>query len=158
MLFSLYAPALLAALSLADPIPIYNQDVHLTVRSAETKDLTVIKGGPALYPRNAGPVAAPDPDDHSGELPAHLFSRALGADHQEALRLHNAARAKKKLKPLVWDNTLWTHAKAYAKSMAASGKFAHCPASKRPGEGENLAYTWSSGTIKNPITVGTKAW
>lgn len=69
-----------------------------------------------------------------------LFTRAMSTDQAEAFRLHNAARTKKKLKPLVWDNALLTNAAAYAKVLAKSGKFAHSPAEKRVNQGENLAY------------------
>ena len=44
---------------------------------------------------------------------------------QEILELINKERAKKKLKPLKWDDRLGKAAKDYAESMAKSGKFSH---------------------------------
>ncbi|KAH6895993.1 CAP domain-containing protein [Thelonectria olida] len=165
MLFStFYGPLLLVAMQtvvLGDPIPIYNRDVHHPqARSSETTDVTIIKGGPALYPRHMGSIEYDHDLDVRGIDAAHplIFSRALSPDHQEALRLHNAARAKKKLKPLVWDSKLWQDAKVWAKHMAKTGTFAHSPSKDRPNQGENLAYAYSSGKISNPITLSTKAW
>lgn len=64
------------------------------------------------------------------------------ADHREALRLHNAARTRKGLKSLIWDKKLETDAKAWAKQIAANDKMVHSSGSQRPGQGENLAYSW----------------
>jgi uncharacterized protein YkwD len=145
---------------LGDPIPIYNKDVHHQVRTTESRDLTIIKGGPALYPRQERSVEYDHEIDFRGIDSGHplIFSRALSPDYQQALKLHNDARAKKKLKPLVWDSKLYSAARAWAKHMANTSTFAHSPSKDRPNQGENLAYAYSSGKITNPITIGTKAW
>lgn len=69
-----------------------------------------------------------------------LVARAPSADQNEALKLHNAARSKKKVKALVWDSDLAYKAKAYAKVLAKKGTLEHSSSSSRPNQGENLAY------------------
>ena len=69
-----------------------------------------------------------------------LEVRALSNDENEALRLHNEARAKKGLPALAWDATLASHALAWAKSNAANNKMEHSSGDQRPNEGENLAF------------------
>ncbi|KAI5463577.1 CAP domain-containing protein [Mariannaea sp. PMI_226] len=82
----------------------------------------------------------------------------LSADAKEALRRHNAARAKKGVAPLVWSDVLTKHAKAWAKQLAENGIFEHSPDESRPDEGENLAYDMSSEGIPDPLTQGTQQW
>ncbi|RSL48381.1 hypothetical protein CEP53_009561 [Fusarium sp. AF-6] len=100
----------------------------------------------------------PPPEDSSPDKRSLLFPRALTADQKEALRLHTVARQKKNVKALVWDTKLEAAAKAWAQKIAKSGKLAHSASKDRPNQGENLAYAWSSGTYKNPITAGTQGW
>ncbi|KAM0425910.1 hypothetical protein ACHAPT_008848 [Fusarium lateritium] len=100
----------------------------------------------------------PPPEPASKRSLLNLFPRALTADQKEGLRLHTVARKKKGVKPLVWDVKLEAAAKAWAQKIAKSGSLAHSPSKDRPNQGENLAYGWSSGTYKNPITAGTQGW
>ncbi|KAM0235274.1 hypothetical protein ACHAPO_006071, partial [Fusarium lateritium] len=103
-----------------------------------------------------------DDDDSDGNEKRsvfyQLFSRAVTSDQKEALSLHNAARKKVKVADLKWDTKLEADALAYAKKIAKAGKMVHSKGETRPGQGENLAYAWSSGGFKNPITAGTKSW
>ncbi|EEU36744.1 uncharacterized protein NECHADRAFT_51924 [Fusarium vanettenii 77-13-4] len=100
----------------------------------------------------------PPPEDEDSPDKRSLFPRALTADQKEGLRLHTVARQKKNVKALVWDTKLEAAAKAWAQKIAKSGKLAHSASKDRPNQGENLAYGWSSGTYKNPITAGTQGW
>lgn len=52
------------------------------------------------------------------------------------LDAHNRERAAVGVAPLLWDPALANAARAYARQMAASGRFAHDPANR--GQGENL--------------------
>ncbi|VUC25461.1 unnamed protein product [Clonostachys rosea] len=84
---------------------------------------------------------------------------SLTSDETEALRLHNAARAGKKLPPLVWDAKLAADASAWAQSLKNSNTFQHSSASSRPNQGENLAWNSSPSTpINNPLALGTQQW
>ncbi|KPM40491.1 hypothetical protein AK830_g6067 [Neonectria ditissima] len=89
-----------------------------------------------------------------GSLP--ILPRALTANQTDALNLHNKARAKKKIKALVWDSKLEKDAKAWAVKLAKSGKLEHSTSEDRPNQGENLAYVSSSQPISAPMSIGTK--
>ncbi|UPK95497.1 hypothetical protein LCI18_006432 [Fusarium solani-melongenae] len=104
------------------------------------------------------PDRPPPENDADKRSLSNLFPRALTADQKEGLRLHTVARQKKKVKALVWDTKLEAAARAWAQKIAKSGKLAHSASKDRPNQGENLAYGWSSGTYKNPITAGTQGW
>ncbi|KAJ4316990.1 hypothetical protein N0V84_007585 [Fusarium piperis] len=104
------------------------------------------------------PDRPPPKDSADKRSLSNLFPRALTADQKEGLRLHTVARKKKGVKALVWDTKLEAAAKAWAQKIAKSGKLAHSASKDRPNQGENLAYAWSSGTYKNPITAGTQSW
>ena len=61
---------------------------------------------------------------------------------------HNAARAKVGVPPLVWNDALAADALAYARQMAATGRFAHADQPQGPGrEGENL-WTGTRGAYR----------
>jgi hypothetical protein len=79
-------------------------------------------------------------------------------DQGNSLSLHNLARKIVKNGPLIWDSALEAAALVYAKQLASTGNFAHSPSSSRPGQGENLAYFFSTDPINNPMTQATKAW
>jgi hypothetical protein len=97
--------------------------------------------------------------DEKRDLFSTLMTRAtMSSDDKEALRLHNEARAKVKVKPLVWDYKLEAAALTWARKIAKEGKMKHSESKDRSGQGENLAYAYSSSGFKNPITAGTKAW
>jgi pathogenesis-related protein 1 len=87
-------------------------------------------------------------------LMAALVSLVYGLtdDQRDALSVHNKARSAKKLKPLVWDNSLAASAKHCADKMAAAGKFlGHCQA------GENAWWGW--GDWGNELmTVASREW
>lgn len=89
---------------------------------------------------------------------SNLFSRGITSDQKEALNRHNAARKAVKVAALKWDTKLEADALAYAKKIAKAGKMVHSEGKTRPGQGENLAYAWSSDGYKNPITAGTQSW
>ncbi|KAM0351132.1 hypothetical protein ACHAPU_002916 [Fusarium lateritium] len=99
-------------------------------------------------------------DDEKRSLFSRLSTRALTTDKKEALSLHNAARKKVKVDPLVWDSKLEAAALEWAKKIAKDKKMAHSAGKDRSGQGENLAYAYSSasGGFKNPVTAGTKGW
>ena len=57
----------------------------------------------------------------------------------ECLVAHNEYRAKHDdTKPLTWSNHLAQEAQKWAEKIASDGKMAHCPPSKRFGQGENI--------------------
>ena len=56
-----------------------------------------------------------------------------------AIEGHNLARKMVGVPPLVWDDKLADHARAYAAVLARTGKFQHAEQPMGPGrEGENL--------------------
>lgn len=70
----------------------------------------------------------------------------LSEDQKHALDMHNQARAHHGCPPLAWDDELAKHATAWAENEAHKiGHMQHSTGSERPGEGENLAWSWSSG-------------
>ena len=48
---------------------------------------------------------------------------------------------------VAYDLDIACQAKTWADHMANNDSFAHAPADQRPGQGENLAMTWSTGTL-----------
>lgn len=77
--------------------------------------------------------------DEEPSLP-HLLPRALSKDQSDALKAHNDARKKKKLKALAWDSKLQAEALKWAKELAKNDKMKHSSGNQRKGQGENLAY------------------
>ncbi|KAF7551266.1 hypothetical protein G7Z17_g5143 [Cylindrodendrum hubeiense] len=133
-------------------IPFFNRDV----RSDSTpSDLTVITGEPEFI--LLGSKRSQSAEELL-ERDLTIEPRALTADQTESLRLHNVARAKKKVKALRWSPTLQKNALVWAKKLAKLGKLEHSVYGERINQGENLAYSWSTATIKNPIVIGTKGW
>jgi hypothetical protein len=114
-------------------------------------------------PKKGSDAEEEDDDDESdskekrGFFPK-LFSRAISSDQKEALRRHNVARSKVKVDAIKWDTKLEADALAYAKKIAKAGKMVHSDGKTRPGQGENLAYAWSSDGFKDPMTAGTQSW
>lgn len=82
----------------------------------------------------------------------------LSSDAAGALKVQNDGRKAKGLQPLQWDNTLAEHAEAWARHLVEIGQMVHSTGEQRPGEGENLAWAWSSGGITDPLTGGAKMW
>lgn len=158
MLFStVYARSLVFVLCsgsvvLATPVP---DDQLMEARADDIpSDVLVITGVPELLDLPEKRSFIEDED----ELTRRQSATPPTADHVAALRLHNAARAKKKLTALKWDKKLEADAKAWAKKLAAKDKMTHSTSAQRPGQGENLAYTWSTARISDPVTKGTKLW
>ncbi|KAI0121741.1 CAP domain-containing protein [Xylariales sp. AK1849] len=89
---------------------------------------------------------------HINAVTAHA---SLNADQAGALKVHNDVRAKRGLKPLVWDNALAQHAQQWANHLVQIDKMVHSSGDQRPGEGENLA---ASNGVKNPLTGGAQMW
>ncbi|KAF5636060.1 plant PR-1 class of pathogen related [Fusarium sp. NRRL 52700] len=122
-------------------------------------DVTRLGLDPVIfYPDGEGEDTEVDDTEEKRSIFAKLFTRALTSDKKEALRRHNVARSKVKVKDLVWDSKLESAATAYAKKLAKSGKLQHSAGKDRPNQGENLAYAWASNGFKNPITAGTQGW
>ena len=142
---------LLATAAAAEPL---NTNDNLQARAPEGQ---VLAGQPILL--DLEDIVNLDDIDiakRSEEYPPLLVSRQTAGDQTQALKLHNDARAAKGVP--AWDATLASAAAAYAKQLADSGKFEHSPGSSRPGQGENLAYQYSSKPITNPISQGVQRW
>ncbi|KAM0221219.1 hypothetical protein ACHAPA_012008 [Fusarium lateritium] len=103
-------------------------------------------------------ILASSDDEKRGLFSTLMTRAAMSADDKEALRLHNEARSKVKVKALAWDSKLEAAALTWARKIAKDGKMAHSSSKDRSGQGENLAYAYSSNGFKNPITAGTKGW
>ena len=56
---------------------------------------------------------------------------------------------------VAYDLDIACQAKTWADHMANNDSFAHAPADQRPGQGENLAMTWSTGTLPTVYTPET---
>jgi uncharacterized protein YkwD len=70
----------------------------------------------------------------------------LNADQSHALAMHNQARGHHGCPAMIWDDNLTKHAQAWAEHLAKQvGHMQHSTGNERPGEGENLAWSWSSG-------------
>lgn len=154
LLYNVLAQAiLLATAAAAEPL---NTNDNLQARAPEGQ---VLAGQPILLDLE-DLVNLDDIDiaKRSEEYPPLLVSRQTAGDQTQALKLHNDARAAKGVPALAWDATLASAAAAYAKQLADSGKFEHSPGSSRPGQGENLAYQYSSKPITNPISQGVQRW
>lgn len=68
-----------------------------------------------------------------------VVSRGAGLLRTAMMAAHNRARAAVGVPPLVWDEGLATSAKAYAETMARTGRFEHAAQPMGPGrQGENL--------------------
>lgn len=165
MLFSATAVLLLSSLAIASPVvdPETLPDSQLIgtglidPATIPVDALNTILGTPALL--NLGLTARDlgleDRDDSESLVER---ARKWSDDQRKGQKLHNQARINKGLPRLKWDAQLTADAEAWAKQLAASGKFEHSPNESRPGQGENLAYSYSSNPIKNPIASGTKLW
>ncbi|KAH7021338.1 CAP domain-containing protein [Microdochium trichocladiopsis] len=167
MRFSATAALLLGTLSLANPIPepldIGPDDVLDPNTIPVDIGATIITGPPALLNLGTGGVSAggkrePIPAPISEEAEHELVARDRSKDQQRGLKLHNQARRVKGIPKLTWDKQLAADALAWAQHLAQTGKFEHSSNESRPGQGENLAYSYSSTPITRPIASGTKLW
>ncbi len=76
--------------------------------------------------------------------PTSLSSVPIATDLQRAmLSAHNDARAAVGVGPVAWDTKLSAAAAAYARELAANGRFEHSSSASRPDQGENL---WAGTT------------
>lgn len=134
MLFpSVCAQALLAlAFSSFVVGDVVSADDQLPDLSGVPKDIKVEVGEPEFI--EAPKLAVRDTEGDS------ILARALGNDENEALRLHNQARASKSLPSLTWDDNLANNARAWAQELVRRGKMEHSSGDQRPNQGENLAY------------------
>ncbi|MEO5809681.1 MAG: CAP domain-containing protein [Sphingomicrobium sp.] len=73
----------------------------------------------------------------------------------EILALHNLERQRVGVPPIGWDPALEAAAIAYARALAASGRFAHSPREARIGQGENL---WRGTTGAYNIAEMVGSW
>lgn len=96
-------------------------------------NVTIISGEPAFLILDAISTRDVTPEEDE-DYSSQLLPRGLSKDDTEALRIHNAARKEKKLKPLVWDSKLQKDALNWAREMARTG-FRHSGAK---GQGENI--------------------
>ena len=72
-------------------------------------------------------------------VPAHAGAQSFAAQFPaRMLAAHNIERARARVAPLAWDNSLGAAAAAYAQQVAFSGRFQHSNRKARPGTGENL--------------------
>jgi len=85
-------------------------------------------------------------------------SQTLTADQVNSLRVQNSGRATQKLVSLSWDPTLQAHAQTWANHLASIDQMVHSTAAQRPGEGENLAYAYSSTGVVSPLTRAAQLW
>ncbi|GLI63390.1 hypothetical protein VaNZ11_006349, partial [Volvox africanus] len=77
-------------------------------------------------------------------------------DADAVLNLHNRYRAAHSSPPLVWNNTLASHAQAWAANLAAGGCDLYHEGYE--GEGENLFAFWSSDSFALNCSLATKSW
>ena len=95
-----------------------------------------------------------------------LSGAALACPGQEApapkptseawLKAHNDIRAKKGIRPLVWNKGLEKHARQWARHLAKDGcKLYH---SRGSGWGENLAMSGGYGRPRTPFEVTANMW
>jgi uncharacterized protein YkwD len=93
--------------------------------------------------QKAGPERVVEPRAFAGPAPrdAALLQRTM-------LDAQNAARRAVGVPPLVWNAALAADARAYAETMARTGRFAHAEQPQGPGrEGENL-WTGTRGAYR----------
>jgi uncharacterized protein YkwD len=69
------------------------------------------------------------------------------------LKAHNEERERMGMAPLQWDAGLASHAEAWSADLARRNAFEHSPASRRPGEGENL-FTGTAGAYSLEAMIG----
>jgi len=171
MRFSITTALLLSStsLSLAKPLP---DDVNLDIGPDDVLDpetipvdvgATIVLGIPALLDlgtSSSTPLIPREPATLSTtETLIDLISRGRSKDQQNALKLHNQARRAKGLAKLTWDKQLTADALAWAQQLATNNNgLQHSSNESRPGQGENLAYSYSSDPIKRPASSGTKMW
>ena len=91
-------------------------------------------------------VMAAPPRGGAQVVPGGVLPAGAGAD---LLRVHNSARAAVGVPPLRWDDALAASALECARSLAASGQFAHCRL------GENL---WMGATGRFSPTSMAERW
>ncbi|KAH7153267.1 CAP domain-containing protein [Dactylonectria macrodidyma] len=151
MLFTTVSALLFALPALGGVLPSENKEVR---SESIPVGVSVVLGKPdVVFARACTPIV-----EIPGRRDLQLFSRAISADQKEALRLHNVARAKKKVRSMVWSPTLAGYALTYAKKLAKAGTLKHSAYEDRINQGENLAYAKSSQPITQPSVLGTKGW
>ena len=94
-------------------------------------------------PQQQAPQRVVEPRAFEGQAPRDdaLLKSTL-------LSRQNAARSRVGVPPLVWNDALAADALAYARQMAATGRFAHADQPQGPGrEGENL-WTGTRGAYR----------
>lgn len=168
MRFSITTALLLSSttLTLASPIP---DDANLDIGPDDVLDpntipidvgATIIVGIPILLDLGTSPkTPLVQREPTTTDTFVELSARARSKDQQNALKLHNQARRAKGLSKLVWDKQLTADAMAWAQQLAKNNNgLQHSSNESRPGQGENLAYSYSSQPIERPASSGTKAW
>jgi hypothetical protein len=145
----------LQSIALANPVPSNEEDLapEQLLSELSTEGLVLFTGEPELRTGSEDESAGVNSLEERDEA-----SAALTTDQAAALRLHNTFRAKKNLTALSWDTTLAKNAQVWAKNLTAGGQLVHSTSQQRPGQGENLAYIWSTNTIPNPMYIGTQGW
>lgn len=137
MLFPTFCTQALLSLALTSFVAgtTVSADEQLPDLSEYPTDVTVLAGEPEY--NKPGKLRIRDSEDAS--FTSELVARALSNDENEALRLHNVARAKHSIPGLVWDAELANNALSWAKEIAKKGKLEHSTSAQRPNQGENLA-------------------
>ncbi|MDB5678938.1 CAP domain-containing protein [Sphingomonas bacterium] len=94
----------------------------------------LLTGCAGSSPESYQPATVVEPRAMVGTLP-----RGDALLQQTAIEGHNLARSLVGVPPLIWDDGLADHARAYAAILARTGRFQHAKQPMGPGrEGENL--------------------
>ncbi|KAI9760163.1 MAG: hypothetical protein M1835_000223 [Candelina submexicana] len=84
---------------------------------------------------------------------------APNPEQQAALDSHNKARARHGCPALQWDAFLTSEAEKWAQHLAQIGSMVHSDGDQRKGQGENLAWFWSSDQHAiPPLSKGVQDW
>ena len=121
--------------------------MHVAYRSLATTPLLTVLAGCIAYP---APSSAAPPLSNL-QLSSAQPDAPVGA---EILALHNHERQRVGVPAMGWDPALEAAAIAYARALAASGRFAHSPREARIGQGENL-WRGTAGAYSTAEMVGS---
>ena len=78
-------------------------------------------------------------------------------DQQAALELNNKVRSQHGCPPLKWDDQLAENATKWAEHLANNvGHMQHSTGPERPGQGENLFWSWNSNKTEAHYEVGVQ--
>uniref|UniRef100_A0A8H7NJE0 SCP domain-containing protein n=1 Tax=Bionectria ochroleuca TaxID=29856 RepID=A0A8H7NJE0_BIOOC len=159
MLFSalsLQALALFATSVIADATIDDDTPLNITKTVQDPPNIVSYAGKPEYYDERRASRSIVSEAKYAELL--NMPPPNVSADQLESLRLHNAARAGRRLKAVIWDPTLESAARDWANYIAGINSLEHSSSAQRPNQGENLAYSKSSAPILNPASIGTQLW